>query len=269
MTTQEITARLEELRGELRGERISYGELAELQGLADHIADDDVELLEPAGVPEGSRDQIIKIQLPFSGFYETWHDTRIDEALENYFNYDYESGNDREPTEAESNAIWSADVDWSAIRHEYCMEFTEGFATEFDIPSLKFDELISPREYNFSTDRLFATIRGDHLDRIRREVESDDTWSETVRERFTSYDGFSSFYSADINDDIWTREVLDECQYEVMLQHWIDAKHRDDPNNNREWNDLEFDIGAELQVGEFESVNTAYDKIMEYMKETK
>jgi hypothetical protein len=47
--------RLEYLRGELRGERISYGELAELQGLAPYINDDDVELLEPAGVPEGSR----------------------------------------------------------------------------------------------------------------------------------------------------------------------------------------------------------------------
>jgi len=47
--------RLEYLRGELRAERISYGELAELQGLAHYIADDDVELLEPAGVPEGSR----------------------------------------------------------------------------------------------------------------------------------------------------------------------------------------------------------------------
>lgn len=47
--------RLEYLRGELRAERISYGELAELQGLANYIADDDVELLEPAGVPEGAR----------------------------------------------------------------------------------------------------------------------------------------------------------------------------------------------------------------------
>lgn len=47
--------RLEYLRGELRGERISYGELAELQELAPYINDDDVELLEPAGVPEGAR----------------------------------------------------------------------------------------------------------------------------------------------------------------------------------------------------------------------
>lgn len=47
-----VSARLEYLRGEIRAERISYGELAELQGLADKIAPGDVELLEWAGVPE-------------------------------------------------------------------------------------------------------------------------------------------------------------------------------------------------------------------------
>ena len=44
--------RLEELRKELRAETISYGELAELQSLAKYIDPNDVELLEPAGVPE-------------------------------------------------------------------------------------------------------------------------------------------------------------------------------------------------------------------------
>jgi hypothetical protein len=38
--------------GELRAERISYGELAELQGIAGFIGEGDVELLEAAGVPE-------------------------------------------------------------------------------------------------------------------------------------------------------------------------------------------------------------------------
>jgi len=47
-----IENRLEYLRTELRAERISYGELAELQSLAEHIKPDDVELLEAAGVPE-------------------------------------------------------------------------------------------------------------------------------------------------------------------------------------------------------------------------
>lgn len=44
--------RLEYLRQEIRAERISYGEIAELQSLAPHIDPSDVELLEWAGVPE-------------------------------------------------------------------------------------------------------------------------------------------------------------------------------------------------------------------------
>lgn len=52
MSPEDIKARLEYLRGEIRAERISYSEIAELQGLVDHIERGDVELLEWAGVPE-------------------------------------------------------------------------------------------------------------------------------------------------------------------------------------------------------------------------
>ncbi len=45
-------AQLEYLRGEIRAERISYGEIAELQTLAKYIQPDDVELLQWAGIPE-------------------------------------------------------------------------------------------------------------------------------------------------------------------------------------------------------------------------
>ncbi len=51
-TMNTITERLEYLRQELRNERISYSELAELESLAEHIDPSDVELLEAAGVPE-------------------------------------------------------------------------------------------------------------------------------------------------------------------------------------------------------------------------
>jgi hypothetical protein len=47
-----IKKRLEYLRQELRAERMSWGELAELQSLSKHIDPGDVELLEAAGVPE-------------------------------------------------------------------------------------------------------------------------------------------------------------------------------------------------------------------------
>ena len=41
----DIDIRLEELRAELRAETISYGELVELQELAQYIDENDVELL--------------------------------------------------------------------------------------------------------------------------------------------------------------------------------------------------------------------------------
>jgi hypothetical protein len=47
-----IAERLDYLRGEIEAERISYGEIAELESLADHIDPSDVVLLQWAGVPE-------------------------------------------------------------------------------------------------------------------------------------------------------------------------------------------------------------------------
>lgn len=52
MTTKQIKAKLEYLRGEIEAERISQGEIAELQSLADQIEPSDVLLLQWAGVPE-------------------------------------------------------------------------------------------------------------------------------------------------------------------------------------------------------------------------
>lgn len=52
MTKTEIKKRLEYLRKEIKAERISYGEIAELQSLAGYIEPGDVLLLEWAGVPE-------------------------------------------------------------------------------------------------------------------------------------------------------------------------------------------------------------------------
>jgi hypothetical protein len=50
--TKKIKKRLEYLRGEIKAERISYGEILELQSLVKHIPSDDVQLLEWAGVKE-------------------------------------------------------------------------------------------------------------------------------------------------------------------------------------------------------------------------
>jgi DNA-binding MarR family transcriptional regulator len=48
-----VAKRLEAIRASLRAQNVSYGELAELQGLTAYIESGDTELLEAAGVPEG------------------------------------------------------------------------------------------------------------------------------------------------------------------------------------------------------------------------
>lgn len=48
----DIPARLESIRASIREESVSWGELAELSALREHIPAGDVELLEWAGVPE-------------------------------------------------------------------------------------------------------------------------------------------------------------------------------------------------------------------------
>lgn len=50
--TKQIQQRLNYLRQEIEAERISYGEIAELQSLADYIDKGDTLLLQWAGVPE-------------------------------------------------------------------------------------------------------------------------------------------------------------------------------------------------------------------------
>lgn len=49
---ENIKRQLKYLRGELRAGTMSYEELFELQSLAAHIADGDLELQEAAGIPE-------------------------------------------------------------------------------------------------------------------------------------------------------------------------------------------------------------------------
>jgi hypothetical protein len=57
MTNENIKKRLEEIRIEIRNERISQGEIQELISLVEHIDKGDVELLQWANVEEFEDDE--------------------------------------------------------------------------------------------------------------------------------------------------------------------------------------------------------------------
>ena len=61
MTQEEIKSRLAYLKSLIIDERISYGEIAELESLAKYIDPNDTQLLEWAGVPEFTDDTRVDI----------------------------------------------------------------------------------------------------------------------------------------------------------------------------------------------------------------
>lgn len=205
---------------------------------------------------------LVKIQLPFSGFYNSIHGgegSNIDRALEDGFNYDYETDMDKEVPD-----IWGADYDYKAIELEYCKHYVEAFGDKFEL-DLTFDEMTSPREYNFSTDRIFCLIPREQIDKIRKEVEAHKDYPQYIKDRFTSCDGFWSFYSNDHKDEEWTRDTLDECQYAVVIRFWLDYINVEVGPEG--WDEEEYYLTSDFEMCNWDSVIAAHEKIREYLKE--
>lgn len=197
--------------------------------------------------------KLIEVEIPFSGFYESIHDSLIDDAINSYFSDDHGDVSD-----VDQEAIFMADVDWSAIQIEYSKRYIELLAgiTELDF---QFSGLTSPEYYNFSTDRIFATLPVGQLNKLVKEVKTYDNYASTIKDNFTSYDGFSSNYSNDITNSDWTAKQLDACQYQILISLWL--------KYNTDTNYLVDEILQEINVYEFDTIADAYNVIQQYKKD--
>lgn len=130
------------------------------------------------------------VNIPFSGFYETLHDDAFDHALEMIFSDS--SGN---PLGGKMADAWGY-VDWKKAQTNYAKKFGIDLCAHLGIKGAEFEEMVSPREYNFETDRIFMLIPDQELRRMRRETPVE-ILDQVAKERHTSRDGFISFYSND------------------------------------------------------------------------
>jgi hypothetical protein len=78
------------------------------------------------------------------------------------------------------------------LREAYAQKYTKEFAYEASI-DMTFDSMTSPKYYNFETDRIFCNIELSEVKRISSLVKRD-TLAKVIKDSFTSYDGFHSFY---------------------------------------------------------------------------
>lgn len=134
-----------------------------------------------------------EICLPFSGFYYSQHDDSFDRALESDFSDD--QGNPH----PDLLAIAQNGIDFRLSRHAYASEYASDYADSCNLLSGRFTAMESPREYNFETDRVFASFTAQEVFAMFATVDESDRGRETLAriaaERHTSRSGFSSFYS--------------------------------------------------------------------------
>lgn len=134
--------------------------------------------------------------IPFTGFYETWHMQAIDDAELSYFDVEGTGDTDCLPENIYLCNYASAFPEYAK---EYVSSFQEYFnaATELDI-NFSFEALVSPKEYNFTTDRIFCDISGTDLQKIWQYVTTPQAITilkAEIEEQCTSRSGFASFYT--------------------------------------------------------------------------
>jgi hypothetical protein len=164
-----------------------------------------------------SKKQLFLCVLPFSGFYESLHDEAIDNEEEQMFSFD-----DGKVHESLYEHYWKH-MDHGELYKKYAKSYVEAISELTEL-ELEFDGLSSPREYNFTTDRIFASISRKSLVEVIRAVRGE-RLKKTAKEMFTSRSGFISYYSPNVSE--WGRvEDWDHNQILCALQAYFEYLNR-------------------------------------------
>ena len=153
----------------------------------------------------------LEVNIPFAGFYDSLYSSEIDNEEDQFVEWRREEGDINAEQETELyELLWrhtNYSMAYDLIARDYIQAFSEKFKEWTDVDlQLEFVAMESPREYNFTTDRLFAKADEAALLALRAKVD-EDVLREVVRERFTSYDGFISFYSNRLES--WPSELAE------------------------------------------------------------
>lgn len=125
---------------------------------------------------------------------------------------------------AVADAVWRV-ADWSIahgmIARDYLERFADAMNEHCDAKpdcgfALDFELVNSPKEYNFTSDRLFAFI-DETAAQFMLDNTSPGTLADAIRERHTSRSGFISFYSC--NPQAWNKPISqwDHNELETLL----------------------------------------------------
>lgn len=189
------------------------------------------------------------INIPFPGLYHSWLSEELDRAEELEIEHDETEREDGEaafpaplrlPGHEIGDALFYA-MDYSAAHLYLAKAYTDAFdywagealgfkrsewryswaqkrktRIQVDRLGLVFEEMTSPREYNFATDRVFCQISMRTVQALFRmsKAESHSRLEACIKARFTSRDGFISHYSNRLCD--WLEKPLSDWDHNEL-----------------------------------------------------
>lgn len=130
--------------------------------------------------------------IPFSGFYNSWHDSALDDALTIMC-----SDENGDIIDSRYSLATNA-IDWRIAHLAYAQLYCERLATACNA-TWQFAKLDSPRFDNYRTDEIDVTIDLPELQRMHDAIDPV-AFAALVQERLAPRSGFIPFYSADLSE---------------------------------------------------------------------
>lgn len=148
----------------------------------------------------------------FGGFFHSTHSHFVDMEAEAPIQDDH-----GDIIEAVSDS-WTDCVEWSDAYKQYSELYTEALTeyTEAEtdkVLDMTFESLVSPRFYNFGTDRLFVDISEKTVYDMLWNMDFD-ILAKLIKGRFTSCDGFISHYPNSL--DQWENQTIEELDHNEL-----------------------------------------------------
>ena len=147
----------------------------------------------------------------FNGFYNTLFDNIIDNATDNAI----ECHNERNNTSLNYDDF---DFNFNSIQNEICKDAVskiEYKLNEIGINcTIKYQTLVSPREYNFSNDSINIEINFKDFSLVIDILEQNfDSFTQYIKDNYTSRDGFISSFSSYSSD--WIEDLKEKAENET------------------------------------------------------
>jgi len=161
----------------------------------------------------------VEVSLPFSGFYESIHSYALEFCLGVSEDHFYMAGKEGEPTKEEVEKRYD-EIAWKEAHTSYAKAYADKLCGALGFP-MEFAAMESPREYNFTTDRIFVRVPFASLVSLFGKTDYA-ALTKAVKETFTSGPGFSSFYSPELAE--WEADGLQKWnhnQWSTVIETYL------------------------------------------------